>query len=566
MSTASARTQRGFTLLELAVVLALIGVITGMGLVTLIGAIQASQVNKTVERMDAIEKVLLNYAVAFGRIPCPSSLTLTPSNVNYGIEAANQGSCTGGTPAANFAAASGAVEGGVPTRALQLPDEYMYDGWGRRLRYAVDPIYTAANVLPIIAGGPCTASATAITVNDSTGAARTTAAIYAIVSSGANGHGAYTSNGVMVNAGSTNTDEQTNCHCNASAVPTTYAPTYVEKAATQSSTSALNNFDDIVTFKEAWQMQAQNFPLVSGSCGQYIYVSDAGGNRVEVFNSSGSYLRQIGCSGTNACSAGSGNGQFNVASGVTIDTSGNLWAADWTNGRLEKFNSSGSFLSATANLDSSTSASIPAFDTSGNLWLTTYGGCDVLKLNSSGSFVTAYGSCGHTNGKFNASPNGLAIDSGGNLWLPDCGNNRVQKFNSSGSYVSQIGGCSSGKCTAGSGNGQFSCPNGIAIDGGGNFWVTDQVNSRVEEFNSSGSYLLQFGSNGTGNGQFSTNINYIAVDASGNLWVTDATNDTVQKFNSSGSYLLGFGSGGSGAGQFNSTGNSGACGIAVGGR
>jgi hypothetical protein len=32
--------------------------------------------------------------------------------------------------------------------------------------------------------------------------------------------------------------------------------------------------------------------------------------------------------------------------------------------------------------------------------------------------------------------------------------------------------------------------------------VVDQINIRVEEFNSSGSYLSQFGSSGSGNGQF----------------------------------------------------------------
>ncbi len=99
-------------------------------------------------------------------------------------------------------------------------------------------------------------------MNDASGAPRTIAGIYALISHGANGHGAFTSNGVAVNAGSVNADEQTNCHCtSAGTFAGTYAPTYVEKVPMQDTSNALDNFDDIVTFKEAWQMQTPDFPL-----------------------------------------------------------------------------------------------------------------------------------------------------------------------------------------------------------------------------------------------------------------------------------------------------------------
>ncbi len=141
--------RRGFTLLELSIVLLLIGLIIGMSLVTLTGSIQASQYNVTVARMDAIEKALLNFAIANTRIPCPSDLTQLSGSATYGVEAGAgsgsspgvaTGACTGASmvPVANFTSVSGAAEGGVPTRALGLPDDYIYDGWGRRFRYAVD--------------------------------------------------------------------------------------------------------------------------------------------------------------------------------------------------------------------------------------------------------------------------------------------------------------------------------------------------------------------------------------------------------------------------------------------
>src|SRR5258708_6404476 len=102
MTSALTGTQRGFTLLEISVVLLLIGLVVGGGLVTMTGSIQALQYNKTVEKIDAIEKALLDFSIASKRIPCPASLTLTPDNANFGIEAVMPGTCHGGTPTANF--------------------------------------------------------------------------------------------------------------------------------------------------------------------------------------------------------------------------------------------------------------------------------------------------------------------------------------------------------------------------------------------------------------------------------------------------------------------------------
>ena len=70
----------------------------------------------------------------------------------------------------------------------------------------------------------------------------------------------------------------------------------------------------------------------------------------------------------------------------------------------------------------------------------------------------------------------------GNIYVADAGNNRIQKFNSSGTYVSQFG-------STGSGNGQFSNPFAIAIDGLGNIYVCDNSNDRIQKFNSSGTYI-----------------------------------------------------------------------------
>jgi hypothetical protein len=67
---------------------------------------------------------------------------------------------------------------------------------------------------------------------------RTTEAVYALQPFGPDGHGGYTRNGLRYSAGSTNADEQTNCHCTAAAVAGTCSPTYVQTDETANSASS----------------------------------------------------------------------------------------------------------------------------------------------------------------------------------------------------------------------------------------------------------------------------------------------------------------------------------------
>jgi DNA-binding beta-propeller fold protein YncE len=121
----------------------------------------------------------------------------------------------------------------------------------------------------------------------------------------------------------------------------------------------------------------------------------------------------------------------------------------------------------------------------------------------------------------------------------------VEKFDSGGGYLSQFGSC-------GSGNGQFEAATGIGIDpSSGDVYVADPDNDRVEKFDSSGGYLSQFGSAGSGDGQFVNGPQGLAVDpSSGDVYAVDTGNNRVENFDSSGGYLGQFGSYGSGDGQF----------------
>ena len=164
-----------------------------------------------------------------------------------------------------------------------------------------------------------------------------------------------------------------------------------------------------------------------------------------------------------------------------------------------------------------------------------------LRADNPPSFLFQWGSQGSGNGQFTG-PQGLAIDSSNNVYVADQINSRIEKFDGNGSFLTQWG-------SFGSGNGQFNGPEGIAIDSSNNVYVTDFSNDRVEKFDGNGNYLTQWGSQGTGNGQF-RDPGGIAVDSSNNVYVADGSNSRIEKFDGNGNYLTQWGSFGSGNGQF----------------
>ena len=148
-----------------------------------------------------------------------------------------------------------------------------------------------------------------------------------------------------------------------------------------------------------------------------------------------------------------------------------------------------------------------------------------------------------------ALPTGLAADSSGNVYVFDSGNHRVLKFDPAGALLQQWGG-------EGSAEGQFNCYEdegticGLAVDAQDNVYVVDKGNYRIQKFDAAGNFILSWGSQGTGDGQFVRPI-YVAVDAQGHVFVTDDRNPVVQKFDANGVFLGKWGSLGAAEGQFN---------------
>jgi peptidylamidoglycolate lyase len=133
-------------------------------------------------------------------------------------------------------------------------------------------------------------------------------------------------------------------------------------------------------------------------------------------------------------------------------------------------------------------------------------------------------------------PHGLTVDRNNNIWVTDVGLHQVFKFNHSGELLMELG----VSRVAGNDSTHFNRPTDVAIAADGCIYVSDGYrNSRVVKFDSSGNYLLEWGTKGDGPGQF--NIPHsIDLDAQGNVYVADRENNRVQVFTSNGKFLRSF--------------------------
>lgn len=119
-------TPRGFSLVEMAVVLAIIGLLLGTAMYTLSAQSEQRAREETQRTLERARDALLGFAVANGRLPCPASGATT------GVESDNpvgSGNCT--NPYDGFLPAV--------TLGFQPVDAqgFALDGWNNRIRYAV---------------------------------------------------------------------------------------------------------------------------------------------------------------------------------------------------------------------------------------------------------------------------------------------------------------------------------------------------------------------------------------------------------------------------------------------
>jgi hypothetical protein len=183
-----------------------------------------------------------------------------------------------------------------------------------------------------------------------------------------------------------------------------------------------------------------------------VYVADGGNARIRKITPSG-IISTIAGNGTVGYSGDGGpatSAALTVPWGLTVDSAGDIFIADWHNHRIRKITTAGII------------SSIAGTGTAG------FNGDGIAATAARLSF-----------------PTGVAVDKHGNVYIADNYNDRIRKIDHSGT-ISTV-------------TGDLYWPYSVWVDAAGNLYITDTWNVRIRKLTASGA-ISTIGGNGYGAG------------------------------------------------------------------
>ncbi|MEJ0089194.1 MAG: immunoglobulin domain-containing protein [Limisphaerales bacterium] len=304
-----------------------------------------------------------------------------------------------------------------------------------------------------------------------------------------------------------------------------------------------------------------------------IFIADSSNNRIRKVNTNG-IISTVAGNGTNGFSgdgAAATNATLGTPYSVAVDGLGNLFIADQSNVRVRKIDTNGIITTVAGNGSAfysgdggwATNAGVypvsVAVDVKGNLFIADYINGRIRKVNTNGIISTVAGN--GTNGysgdggwaiyaKLNF-PMGVVVDAHGNLFIADSFNNRIRKVFANGIITTVAGIGYAGDCPACEGglavNAFLNQPTCVSVSTLGEIFITDSANCRIRKVDTNG-IMTTVAGNGPNNGinccfadgVAATNSGLFyphgaVLDAVGNLFISDSGNNRVREVNFAGS-------------------------------
>jgi DNA-binding beta-propeller fold protein YncE len=258
-----------------------------------------------------------------------------------------------------------------------------------------------------------------------------------------------------------------------------------------------------------------------------VYVADTGNDQVKAYNAMGGVLWTRGSRGVRTV------GNFSNPRDIAY-LGGKLYVDDTGNNRVQVLNASDgsvfsstawplgtSSLGITAGKDASgnniilvsedTQNRIAIFDTSGTLLCT-------LAVPQAGSPLKA------------AQPRDAATNAAGNIYVAAYQQDQIDEFGAvhgttcpSSTPIRTWGG-------HGTDNTHLIRPYGVAVDAGGNVYVADSDNERIQEFSSTGTYIATYGGNTNAGGTFSQLRRVALNPTTGDVYGADLWDFHIDRF------------------------------------
>ncbi len=204
--------------------------------------------------------------------------------------------------------------------------------------------------------------------------------------------------------------------------------------------------------------------------------------------------------------------------GVTVDGAGNLFIADYGNGRIIELPPGGGAATANDPIVNGGGLHFPtgvAVDGAGDLFIADTANSRIVEVPAGGGAATAIDPT--LNGQALSTPFGVAVDGAGDLFIADTVNSRIVEVPAGGGTPTAIDPTVNGQA--------LNEPHGVAVDGAGDLFIADTVNSRIVEVPAGGGAPTAI--DPTVNGESLSYPQGLAVDGAGDLFISDAGNNRI---------------------------------------
>lgn len=216
-------------------------------------------------------------------------------------------------------------------------------------------------------------------------------------------------------------------------------------------------------------------------------------------------------------SQGNGNGQFQDPHDISFDAAGNIFVCDRVRNDVQKFTHSGTYISkfggpGTGNAQFNVPYAIQHTPDFNFIYVMDRDNNRIQKLDSTGAFVSQITTA---NGKALNSPEDICfVTSTGDFYVCDTGNNRIIQFNSSHGFIREWG-------SKGSGDGQFDHPHSMDIGLDGNVYISSGNQAYIQVFTPTGQFMRKFSHSGSHDGELMTFLEHMDIDVFGRLHIVN---------------------------------------------
>lgn len=292
-----------------------------------------------------------------------------------------------------------------------------------------------------------------------------------------------------------------------------------------------------------------------------VYVADAQNATIRRITPGGTVSTFAGSPGVRGAVDGPiGSSLFHTPVGVAVDSSGRVWVSDlWnqtirriSNGQVETVAGATGQAGSADGTGSAARFNLPtgiSVDPSGNVFVADFTNHTIRRVTQDGVVTTVAGTAGQS-GKADgtgsaarfAHPTGVAADSAGNVFVADQTNGTIRKIAPGGVVTTFAGSPDNIGSTDGTGSAaRFFLPKQVAVDGSRRVWVADTGNATIRRISTdamvttvAGTANLSGFANGAGTTARFNSPQELALEPSGALVIADFGNHMLRRISTDG--------------------------------